>query len=60
MADKLRALISIHTPNTKWYWRLWFVLKIPYEVIMYVFTGNMKFGEESDEEVENDQREAIS
>jgi hypothetical protein len=38
------AIVWIHTPRVPWYQRLFFVVKIPYDVLHYILTGHLYFG----------------
>jgi len=38
------AMMTIITPEIPWYIRLWFLIKLPYDLTRYVITGKMYFG----------------
>ena len=38
------SLIKFHTDNTRWYQRLWYVIKLPYDICRWIVTGYMYFG----------------
>jgi len=38
------ALMTIDTPNTPWYIRLFYIIKIPYDILRYIITGRAYFG----------------
>ena len=39
-----KSIIEFRNPDVPWYWRLWFVVKIPYDIARWIVTGYLYFG----------------